>query len=93
MRSIVSRCAALLSGAFLLMNSVPAAFAEEPNTIVQKEAHTMQTYRQMLTELAPDAVFARQESVCLPDVSEVHLLFTYGASGYPGQRAAADGLR
>ena len=48
MRSIVSRCAALLSGAFLLMNSVPAAFAEEPNTIVQKEAHTMQTYRQML---------------------------------------------
>ena len=51
MRSIVSRCAALLSGAFLLMNSVPAAFAEEPNTIVQKEAHTMQTYRQMLTEL------------------------------------------
>lgn len=49
MRSIVNRCAALLSGAFLLMNSVPAAFAEEPNTIVQKEAHTMQTYRQMLT--------------------------------------------
>ena len=66
MRSIVNRCAALLSGAFLLMNSVPAAFAEEPNTIVQKEAHTMQTYRPMLTELAP---------------------------GYPGQRAAADGLR
>lgn len=66
MRSIVSRCAALLSGAFLLMNSVPAAFAEEPNTIVQKEAHTMQTYRQMLTELAPDAVFARQEGVSYP---------------------------
>lgn len=66
MRSIVSRCAALLSGAFLLMNSIPAAFAEEPNTIVQKEAHTMQTYRQMLTELAPDAVFARQEGVSYP---------------------------
>ena len=41
MRSIVNRCVALLSGAFLLMNSVPAAFAEEPNTIVQKEAHTV----------------------------------------------------
>lgn len=26
----------------------------------------MQTYRQMLTELAPDAVFARQEGVSYP---------------------------
>lgn len=66
MRSIVSRCAALLSGAFLLMNSVPAAFAEEPNTIVQKEAHTMQTYRQMLTELAPELFLLRQEGVSYP---------------------------